>query len=368
MNNSIVTTGDIGNRDELMAFANRIGYMVKGGNKLNDNEKMALAQVAMVTKLNPFIGEVWYIPGSGPMIGIAGSRKLDNIQVSEKGGYTWEEMIPVDPADAGASAAEIKDVAAAFRCDIHDSVANAQYQALFISTLNSLRDAGTTDPFGEAKEVCGPRPVWSGYGYSLIKESSRMSKPQLACKRAHADALKKRIIVPFGGEISERDVAPAYDVDAEDVEMLYPKERRPEAEILAELGDYEAGPPIKQSKAVPHPDVQERPYSAEQVKIKVDERVKHHLEKKTLASANDRKVLASILDTVLEEPTKRYELCKWLVGQSSTQKMKQADVNALFDWLGTAKQFNAVPVPHVVKEIHAAHTAALKASGQQELI
>jgi len=356
--NRLATIESIGNRDELMAFANRVGYMVKGGNKLNDNEKMALAQVSMVTKLNPFIGEVWYIPGSGPMIGIAGARKLDNIQVSEKGGYTWEEAIPVDPAEAGASEEQVNNVAAAFRVDIHDSTATAQYQALFSDTLKMLRDAETKDPFAEAKEICGPRPVWSGYGFALRNERSRMSKPQLARKRAHADALKKRIIVPFGGEVSERDVSPEYDVDAEDIDMNYPKQT--EEEVVNDL--------MGESKAVTHPDVQERPYSAKQVKIKIDERVRHHLDRNTMASVNDRNVLASILDGVLSEATKRYELCKWLVGQSSTQKMKQADVNALFDWLGTPREFNAAPEDVVVKEIHSAHTAALKASGQQELI
>ena len=254
MSTSIVTTQSIGSRDELMAYANRVGYMVKGGNKLSENEKMALAQVAMVTGLNPFIGEIWYIPGSGPMIGIAGARKLDNIRVSEKGGYTWEDYVPVDPADAGASADQIKSVAAAFRVDIHDSNATAQHQALFTSTLQMLRGAGSKDPFSEAKEVCGPRPVWSGYGFSTTNESSRMSKVQLARKRAHADALKKRIIVPFGGEVSEHEVSPDYDIDAEDIDMSYP-EKQTENEILAELGDYESDPPIKQSKAVPHPDV-----------------------------------------------------------------------------------------------------------------
>lgn len=91
----------------------------------------------------------------------------------------------------------------------------------------------------------------------------------------------------------------------------------------------------------------QRPYDAETVKAKIS---------------------ASILDGVLIDVTKRYELSKWLVGQSSTQKMTQPSINALFDWLGTEKAFNAVPSDEVVKEIHAAHTAALKASGQEELL
>lgn len=237
MTTALITTqsGAMGTREELTAYANRIGYMMKGGNKLNENEKMALAQVSIVTGLNPFIGEVWYIPGSGPMVGIAGSRRLDNERVEKKGGYTWETCNSVPPEEAGATEQEIPNVAAAFKVTIHDSTATAQYQALFADTLKMLREANSKDPFSEAKEICGPRPEWVGYGYSLRTETSRMNKIQLARKRAHADGLKKRVIVPFGGEVSERDVAPDYDVDADAIDMQWPENNQ------------EATPPIQQS-------------------------------------------------------------------------------------------------------------------------
>lgn len=124
---------------------------------------------------------------------------------------------------------------------------------------------------------------------------------------------------------------------------------------------------VKPAKVTAPPLPNNRPYDAETVKERLQTRVQYHLDEKTTASQNDRNVLASILDTTLQDKTKRYELCNWLVGQASTKKMKQADVNALLDWLGV-RQFNAMPEDHVIKEIHAAHTAALKASGQQELI
>jgi hypothetical protein len=223
--------------------------MVKGGSKLNENERMALAQVALITGLNPFIGEVWYIPGSGPMVGIAGARKLDNERVESKGGYTWETCDPVAPEEAGASAQEAQNVAAAFKITINDSNATAQYQKLFADTLKMLRDVGTQDPFVEAKEICGPRPAWVGYGFSLRGESSRMGKVQLARKRAHSDALKKRIIVPFGGQVAETDAAPGYDVDAEAIDMEYP-EKKSELQNLSELG-FDSEPPIYQATEEP---------------------------------------------------------------------------------------------------------------------
>ena len=124
----------------------------------------------------------------------------------------------------------------------------------------------------------------------------------------------------------------------------------------------------KPAKVTAPPVPSDRPYDAETVKEKVQARVQYHLDKQTTASVNERKVLASILDTVMKEPTRRYEMCKWLVGQSSTQKMKQADVMALYDWLGAEKMFNAPVEDYVKQEIEAAHKAALIASGQQELM
>jgi len=59
----------------LKYMAWRIKNCVPGGNKLQDHEAMSLAQVSLATGLDPFIGEVWYIPGKGPMGGIRGLRR-----------------------------------------------------------------------------------------------------------------------------------------------------------------------------------------------------------------------------------------------------------------------------------------------------
>lgn len=196
----------LGVGDDVRNFAKRIKLMLKGGDKLSDGEAMALAQVSLVTKLNPFIGEVWYIPGKGPMIGIAGARRYDNQQASDNGGYTFPEFSPCTPEEAGAKPGE--NVAHAFRCDIFDSVAISKYQKLMIEIINSMRAAGSPDPVGEAKATLGPKPMWTGYGYSTTDELSKMNKMQLAKKRAEADARKQRIMIPFGGEVSAEEANP----------------------------------------------------------------------------------------------------------------------------------------------------------------
>jgi hypothetical protein len=233
-----------GNSQELQQFAARIKLMMRGGDKLTGPEALALAQVAKVTNLNPFIGECWYIPGSGPMVGIAGARRLDQEDTTKRGGYSTVSVISCPPEEAGALEFELKDVVAAFRAEISDSQATLEYQKMFSAALASLRDAGVPDPVPAAREICGPRPSWVGYGYSTKGEKSRMNKVQLARKRAESDALKKKVIIPFGAQIAETDTAPDYiDAEAKD-----PEPHRSREQSIAELG-------FVSTPQAPEPDV-----------------------------------------------------------------------------------------------------------------
>jgi hypothetical protein len=257
-----------GTHGDLTAFARRIKLMCKGGDKLREDEALALAQVATVTHLNPFIGEVWYIPGSGPMVGIAGARRVDQEATRERGGYSTVEVISCPPEEAGALESEVKDVAAAFRAEITDTAATLEYQKMFTATLASLRECGETDPVKVAREICGPRPKWVGYGFSKKNESTRMGKVQAARKRAEADALKKKITLPFGAEVAEVDVNPDYvDVTAQDVAP-----KRTQAENMSDLGFEEAQfdadfPPADKPTEVP--TVQMYKYNSHEIIVTV---------------------------------------------------------------------------------------------------
>ena len=204
-----------GQKEDVQSISKRIKTMVKGGEKLADNEALALAQVSLVTRLNSFIGEVWYIPGKGPMVGIAGVRRLNNEQAQEKGGYSSEEFVVSTPEEAGVPK-EIKadDIASVWKCVIDDSLATKEYLSMLTNLVNIL-DAKVDDPFGEAKKVIGVKPTWIGFGYSTKSETSRMNKQQLAKKRAEADALEEKVLIPFGGDVSIEEINPNYIVDAE---------------------------------------------------------------------------------------------------------------------------------------------------------
>lgn len=202
-----------GESDDIYSLAKRIKAMVPGGSKLADNEARALAQVALVTNCNPFIGEIWYIPGRGPMIGIRGARRHGNQQVKDAGGpqaYWTPDYSVCSPEEAGAKG--VKDVEAAWKCVITDSVSTNAFQKMFLETVNSLRAAGDKDPVGTAREICGKRPQWIGYGYATTSEQSKMNKQAVARKRAEAEALKQRFEIPFGAEIASGDTASETEV------------------------------------------------------------------------------------------------------------------------------------------------------------
>src|SRR5258706_5569181 len=215
----------IGEYNDIEVYAKRIKQMMRGGEKLTINDAMSLAQFSKVTGLNPFIGECWWIPGSGAMVGIAGAIRLDQERAVREGSSTSPNISVCTPQEAGATEYEMKDIVAAFRCEINDSHASWEYQKMFSAALESLRGSGVADAVPAAREICGPRPSWVGYGYSTKTEKSRMNKVQLARKRAEADALKKRIVIPFGGQVAETDASPDYvDAQPEDATKDTPKQ------------------------------------------------------------------------------------------------------------------------------------------------
>lgn len=206
---SFLTISTYGDNLDVVSLARRIKIMVPGGKNLNDNEAQALAQVSIATNCNPFIGEIWYIPGSGPMIGIKGTRRHASQQIEDAGGKDafWQsDFEPCSGEDAGYKG-DIRDLAAAYKCTITDSVSTLAYQRMFLETVNTLRAAGSTDPVGEAREICGKRPQWIDYGYSLVSEKSRMNKQALARKRSESHALQLKFSIPFGAKVAAGDDA-----------------------------------------------------------------------------------------------------------------------------------------------------------------
>lgn len=348
----------IGGQNDVQSFASRIRSMMRGGEKLTDRDAMSLAQFSMVTNLNPFIGECWWIPGSGAMVGIAGARRKDQEKAAERGGYSFPIVTSCSPEEAGATEAEIKDVVAAFKTEINDSGATAEYQKLFSATIQALREAGHPDPFAGAKEICGPRPVWIGYGFSKKSEPSRMNKVQLARKRSEADALKKRIVIPFGANVAPADASPDYGGEDWRADVVDAGEDEPSTT-----------PTIAQ---IPTPQtIATRPYTPEQLQARLME-ISREKQKQNKLSANQpqRGLVASMLEQCFagdpDSDKIRHSVTKYLIGYDSLKDVPGTFILALLDWLKPEKDSGGAyhVDPMASKEARSVWTEALKDAGQ----
>lgn len=190
-----------GNRNEIREIARRVQLMAPGGRKLNENEALALAQGAVAHGLDPFNGEIWYIPGSGLMAGVKGLRKAARNQIE---GNFWPEFEQImDPDERHALL--IPDGALAFRCILRDTETISAYS-------RSWKDMVANGvPVEVIPTIIGKRPYTEGIGYLKPGEKTRMDPAQCAMKRAEADALKRRFDLPFAipsepnGEVVEAE-------------------------------------------------------------------------------------------------------------------------------------------------------------------
>jgi hypothetical protein len=176
-----------GAREDLREIARRVQLMAPGGKKLAEGEALALAQGAIAHGLDPFNGEIWYIPGAGLMAGIKGLRKAARKQIEGNFWTEFEEITDPDQRDL----LMIPERALAYRCLIRDSETLRAYSGAW----KELREQGIPDNM--IPELLGRKPYCMGIGYVKAGEPTKMDPVQVAMKRAEADALKRRFDLPF---------------------------------------------------------------------------------------------------------------------------------------------------------------------------
>lgn len=343
-NKSMLTVSTYGESADVISLSRRIKIMVPGGNKLTDNEAQALAQVSLVTKCNPFIGEIWYIPGRGPMIGIKGARRHGNEHIEQAGGrdaFWVADLSPCSGEDAGYKG-DIKDLAAAYKCVITDSVSTGLHQRMFLETVNSLRAAGSKDPVGEAREIIGKRPQWVEYGFATVSENSKMNKQALARKRAEAAALKLKFDIPFGADVAVGDDAVEagdwidHTDDISHITGEAPSQALPrEQAVTGSVAQQETTPTVE--------DI--RPYVPERLRGRLHEIARAYQKKNKLsATIPQRSLVASVLtecfagNPIAEDI--RHKVTKYLIDFESVGQNGGAPgmyVLALLDWLAPTK-------------------------------
>lgn len=196
-----------GSGDDIKTLARRIKLCLPGGDKLQDHEALALAQLSIAYQLNAFNGEVWYIPGKGTQVGIKGLRKAARHQSN----YWLEHVLLTDEERRGNL---VPDKAIAYKCILH----RTDMMLTAAAIIKAMRDAGMENAF----EVYAYRPA-IGIGYWTPGESTKMKGDQAARKRSEAEALKVAFDLPFASEIGNGDRIGYVDAEWSEVQDVAPK-------------------------------------------------------------------------------------------------------------------------------------------------
>lgn len=187
-----------GERGDVRELDTRLQQMLPGADKLNQSQRLALAQGSLAHGLDPFNGEIWMIPGRGLMIGVKGLRKKAREQV--KGNF-WCEFVELTDADYRVRQ-RIPEKALAYECRLFDS----ENLRTYAETCERLLKAGI--PWDAVSQMVGSKPYTVGIGVLAAGEQTKMQPAQCAMKRAEADAIKRRFDVPFGLAVEPDNDAP----------------------------------------------------------------------------------------------------------------------------------------------------------------
>lgn len=192
-----------------MAERFRATLSYRGANNLKDLELLALAAASLSLGLNPYLGEIWAIPGKGLMIGRAGwVKKLDENLTAR--GVTWRaEYLEVREHERETLGIP-KDAKLAYVCELRRSDQIAAY----ITELERLRAIFPDMPYDQVIAMVGHPPVVRGIGYIQATEGAPgkgedktgyMSWGERCKKRAFAQACKEVVSLPYN-VFSEGDV------------------------------------------------------------------------------------------------------------------------------------------------------------------
>lgn len=228
----------------------RIRAMIVNGKKLNDNEVYALTSFSLANDLNPFNGEAFFIPGSGPVPGIQGFRKKSKmaLRIEAKEAqvrapfFTEEYELITDPKEAGHDP-EKGDIA--YRCYISDNVSQQGHADIFTDAMAKLIKAGldVNQAYHAAEKIAGSKPVWTGigivYGDEKFGGREMFARHERAMKRAAKLAIKKRwpsLDLPSSSDDFDYVEPEIIVSEPEPQQLEEPKQKRSAAEILDDLG------------------------------------------------------------------------------------------------------------------------------------
>ena len=218
-------------RAELAEFAARLKQSLsyRGAEKLTDHELLALAAASRAHGLNPYLGEIWAIPGKGLMIGRAGWVKKINEKFDAHGITWWPQYLEVRPHEREQYGVPA-DAKLAYICELRrEDTINA-----YISSMERMHALGMT--YDQISPLLGNPPVIKGVGYigagetepgqtipGTTSKQGYMSFGERCKKRSFAQACKEIVDLPFNvlteGDIIDGMVMDGYDILPPDSEI-----------------------------------------------------------------------------------------------------------------------------------------------------
>jgi len=337
-------------RSETLAkaseLAKRLKYMIVNGSKLSDNEVYALAQYAAANELNPFAGECYYLPGVGPVPGVAGWRSKAQNQLdfeaklaNQSGGNFWFEYEHAKPEDCCFDPS--KDIA--YKAILHDSVTRQRWFDAIASFSMNLIKSGITveEAFKFSRETVGKEPVTESWGVVFSSESfAKEGKPEKfdrherAKKRAEKLCLRKRfprIHLPEPEGVDDVIDSEDYRVVMGDEEEESQKPTRTLTENLEQLGF----PQEKEKEEQPPAPTEQRPYTPSQL----HDRLKVMADSLAGQTCTDgqRKSVRINLSTLAGGEANYPQYLEYLTGFTSSNDMPDNWVLAVAKWIGSHK-------------------------------
>ena len=164
--------------NEIKQTARKLMRMTSGGSHLNADQAADLAVYSLLTGLNPFNNECYYMDKVGPIPGIAGYRVKTQEWLTATSGSNspvrvWEEYRPATTQEADFDP-DKGDIA--WVCILHDSISQERWEQRLIEVGRAYHEMGAS--FQEAREAAkqdiGPCPSWSAVG--VVKAEEHFSK------------------------------------------------------------------------------------------------------------------------------------------------------------------------------------------------
>ena len=202
---------------EQMEIAKRI---IVNGKKLSDDEVRALAVYTVQTGLNISLNECYYMPGTGPIPGIAGIRRLAKESAIQEAnsakyrlvgkGYRLDFVLLEEKTNEANF--NIKDGDIAYKCILTSDMDEAFWLNKLFPVIEKFLSYGIdySNAKIQAIELIGNCPrteyvavVYGSESFSYNGKPEKMDRHERAKKRAEKGALKKRFALKINTDYEE---------------------------------------------------------------------------------------------------------------------------------------------------------------------